>query len=51
MEKQESVTLSLGSSYIHTDINGPMEVASLKGMHYIACFIGMIQQGMVLYTS
>eukprot|EP00731_Ephydatia_muelleri_P022268 Em0014g859a len=24
---------------IHTDINGPMEVASLKGMRYIVCFI------------
>ena len=24
---------------VHTDINGPMEVGSLKGMRYIVCFI------------
>ena len=34
---------------IHTDINGPMENASLKGMHYIVCFIDDATRYGVIY--
>eukprot|EP00731_Ephydatia_muelleri_P011589 Em0006g483a len=34
---------------IHTDIKGPMEVASLKGMRYIVCFIDDATRYGVIY--
>ena len=34
---------------IHTDINGPMQVASLKGMRYIVCFIDDATRYSVIY--
>eukprot|EP00731_Ephydatia_muelleri_P003605 Em0001g3605a len=34
---------------IHTDINGPMEVTSLKGMRYIVCFIDDATRYGVIY--
>lgn len=36
---------------IHTNINGPMEVASLKGMRYIACFIDDSTRYGVVYLN